>query len=809
MAQRVYPLPEVVASSDSVLLGRVAYLDRDRQHAVLRVDAPLKAKAPWRWMDVDVRTGGWDHPRALVHYLSEGLPLVLFVGHAGDQQIAMGYTNGLWFRMSAPKGAVPDRLAWDFNHIDLGLPRTFSGSTSSLARALGWKQGDLQSRPVTDMPEYLKRARPPSSLAYFEGETLRVLDSTFSAVEPIWQIAQVRGGDYNFRSAGTVLVCSAEEGQTLSLELEAPRDGLYDLHLLFARIENVGSPGVSVNGQARRDQGSSTAQHDSSTAPRRPRPFGPGARLARPFGRDRVPVANNMIPDNGGPDVLRVYPRVRLKRGPNRLTLAPRPEGGGGMVINLDAVALCPPGGIRVTPSDRAALAAAKVQGPQEARLVALCRQFYKEPREVAALYEQARGNWRDVAGALRAQRTFGQGGPRGLVRPASYFLRLKQSNPWLSWVDVEAVMHRGSEIYYPTKDGNEIIAGLIRDFSWDEVDPLVSATKYQNLRIEDWVQQQKRERRTAPVVAGEKAGPTLFESSGGASISRWRPVAGGSGPREPTAGAPIPLDGSVAGSLRSVPPTTTSGGLVWFSANQDGSPTRAAYSGTASATLPCAGSYLVEFEVYVPDHVYEQGLQRNGVFQMWRDSRAVALGIAGADGTEGSVRRSPPAWLNAEPVLDRFTWERLRLDVRREGGTWRALVTSHRGDGMEIARAVCFLGRASEPLRLVPLFGLGRVGQGYVAEAFVRAIRVRQVTGNLRVVNQMRTGTAEALQGGPMAVPTRLEGPVMPGSSPVRQVGLPQRGLAVALLGASIVALLGAAYRQRRSAVGPGGRSV
>jgi Mg-chelatase subunit ChlD len=135
-AQRVYHLQELIRETEVIATARAVVVDRTKMRVALAVDENLKGQAPYRWLVVQLVSGGWDDPGVLVQRLAPGIPLVLFGAKVKGRHVVVGYTNGTWFQISAPEpeGAAPDQLAWTFTMCEVGLRRTFAGPTAELTQ---------------------------------------------------------------------------------------------------------------------------------------------------------------------------------------------------------------------------------------------------------------------------------------------------------------------------------------------------------------------------------------------------------------------------------------------------------------------------------------------------------------------------------------------------------------------------------------------------------------------------------------------------------------------------------------------------
>jgi hypothetical protein len=775
MHQRVYSLEEIAREAGAIAEGRVAHIDRDGLRAVLLVERPIKGTPPARWMGVDLSQGGWGHPGIVARRLALGLPVILFFSRASDQSLALVYTNGTWFRVTAHTGPDPSRLGWELTHIELYLPRAFHGPTEQMAERIrdglagrrpfpqpvqessqqmlsdGGGQGGVAMvgppapdtgrppRPLPPVPGELLGPPPGAGIRVLEAESLPVLESSFSHAKAFWQIPQFDGRDFNFRSAAALLVCEAVEGQRLTLRFEAPAAGTYDLHLELARLVNVRSLGVLLDGSPLRGQQPAVLPRDTTFRSQH-NTMGPiGADDQWPDGSPEAGdrPSTPMQTDLGGPPLVATFPGVRLSAGAHRLTLSPAPVEPGAFRLSLDTLSLCPQGCFALRPADRSTLARLRLGGDAEPKVLALSRLYLKSPSQVCALLKACSGSWRDAGWCLKLERTFGRGGPRALVHPPEHFLRLKRAEPQLTWRDLEGVLQRGGEVYVPNRDGSDLLRQLSRDFTLAELDPRILDTKFSGLDLVEWARKERSHRRPAPLVKGELLGRTLWSLAGRSLPYGWRPWEGlDQPPSLPRPGASISVGHLSPAYVAATPPRGSDPrGLLWFAG-----PSRAGYGAASRAapeerlvpTIPGVGSYVLDLSLFAPDHTDEASPVLGGVFYTRRTSKSLMVGIAGRrPSTWGRPRQ---ALLTVEPWLGVRTHVQLRADVIREGGRWLAVLTAYRAGGREVGRTQVDLGDAGRPPRLVPVVGLESGLAGCLPEVYLTGLSLRQVANPVPV---------------------------------------------------------------------------
>ncbi|MGV3723517.1 MAG: hypothetical protein ACO1SX_21690 [Actinomycetota bacterium] len=124
--KRLYPLADIIADADIILVAKVSARDRRVHRVTLSPTAALKGSAGRHRLTVAL-AGGDDKAQVpiLEERLPPGRPVILF---GKTKRFMLGYTNGTWFRIAEPQGKTP----WQFVHLEVYLPRTFRGSTESL-----------------------------------------------------------------------------------------------------------------------------------------------------------------------------------------------------------------------------------------------------------------------------------------------------------------------------------------------------------------------------------------------------------------------------------------------------------------------------------------------------------------------------------------------------------------------------------------------------------------------------------------------------------------------------------------------------
>lgn len=728
--QRVYPLKEIAEDADAVLEARVVTCDREALTAVFVVDSAIKGKALWRWMALDLKTGGWGHPPLLSRRLAPGLPVVFFIARKKDTWTALGYANGTWFRSIATDAPDRDRMQWSFANLEVFLRRSFSGSSSELSKLMrGYiaKGSALPSptmqapgygpevpanykpsKPLPELPPFLRANGGNDEYQVFEAEGLSVESEGLDRVYTNWMLPPRVGHTYFFSSGCTVTYCIGRPGQKIAFPLPVSKAGTFDLVISAWGLGRLKSLSASVDGAA---------------VPVREWP--PSA-----------PKVNSL---NGEPKVVRFGP-VTMKQGMRRVELIPVPqEGDTQFSVALDVLALLPPGGVKLSAADRQVLAKAGVDSRGLQTALELACEYWKSPAEIAALYTQSKRNWRDVRWALYLERAVGRGGSRGVRRGASAILRMKQADPWFTWVDIRGVLLRGGELFMPTRDSSEEVYRLRSKAPWDDLDPPLMQSKFGGLSLDEWERQRFSEARRSPLSAVERTSQLLVSGSdlgtGWQKLSDGDTVVRRAGE---AVGAGLPFRSATGEEMKASPPLGVSldkaGWLVCAQSDGTWMTCRAGWRpGRTALDVTKPGAYLMKVKLWVPDHVEEVGEQRAGFIYIGRPSRYVEVGLGVLD-AKGNPISGGAYTVRVEPKVGMPDTALVRVDITPgTGASSQAsmLVTGYTEGRPEWGRAQGLIQPEAVnggKVYVEPVLGVGYVQAGYVPEAYVTGLEVYRV---------------------------------------------------------------------------------
>jgi hypothetical protein len=647
MAQRVYPLSEVIASSQSILKGWVVARKDSPPRFLVQTKEAIKGQLSLGWVDVDATPCGWGHRDTILRRVAPGLPVLLFTTRVGQRDVAMVFTQGTWFQISGDADDSGARVTWTLTRGEPYLRRTFSKGTAELEKVVR----DVVAR----------RADAP--------------------------------------------------------------------------LPNPGG------GQG----------------------FGP-----EPPG-DLKPAAPL-------PPIPAAYAATY---GPARVTSA-------------------------VTPAT-----VAKPKGVPDRDLPALeaiSRETQRPVPELAALYRRAHGSLTDVRMAAVLARDLGRGGDRAWVRSPAEILALKQRSDRLTWLDVKGCLQRAGELFRPVDDAVDLIFRLRQRLSWDELDPMLDSDKWGRRKLDDSVSAVLKGRLSHPLLPGDRLGP----ATRAACFSAPAMV----GPRTGTLGWAVPPDaprnlprlwrrtdspasapvlrapGCQQGEFRSRPPEPGAplaggagpypGTALWIAngvgdlegRNPAGEGAAAYFDGGWIEVAPgTSRSFLVELQLYTPDHSLEVGEPRDGWFYIRRPSRAVWVGLRLADRSSLATALGPgQLQVPLETAPNRFERVLLRGDVKQDVVSVIAFIS---GVG-EVGRASARV-QSAKGLALAPMVSLRRPQDGSAVECFVAGLRELPINAPSLQVTQGPVATAEAerLRQGPPALAAAPAKVPPPGSPPAHVAAL------------------------------------
>jgi outer membrane protein assembly factor BamB len=155
--ERPYPLEKAIKDGQFIFSVKVEKLDSEKPSAVLTVGDALQGKVPFTRLPINL-TGDEDSRQKketaqLLKRLAPKLPLVVFVSKQDKRYIALAYTNGTWFQMTADEEG--ENPVWSFTHFEPYLRRTFKGTTAEMRQTVA----DVLAGKI-EAPKYDPKEKP-------------------------------------------------------------------------------------------------------------------------------------------------------------------------------------------------------------------------------------------------------------------------------------------------------------------------------------------------------------------------------------------------------------------------------------------------------------------------------------------------------------------------------------------------------------------------------------------------------------------------------------------------------------------------
>ena len=129
------PLAKFIEDADEILVAKVGKLAPERPAAILKVTDALKGKSTSGELAVNLKGKRPEQSEQLLARLADDLPVILFITHLPNQDLAYCYSNGTWFQLIGHRDGQQTR--WGFTDLEIYLPRTFNGSTEEAAHDAG------------------------------------------------------------------------------------------------------------------------------------------------------------------------------------------------------------------------------------------------------------------------------------------------------------------------------------------------------------------------------------------------------------------------------------------------------------------------------------------------------------------------------------------------------------------------------------------------------------------------------------------------------------------------------------------------
>jgi outer membrane protein assembly factor BamB len=154
--EALIPLEDLInKQSQLVFTAKVDKIDPDKPSVVLEAGDALKGKVPFTRLPVNLTGDDYakehKHTPQLLKRLAPKLEVVFFVVKREKRYVALGYTNGTWFQMTAEEGA--ENPVWAFTHCEPYLRRTFKGTTAEMLTTVKDSVAGKAKAPKPDADE--------------------------------------------------------------------------------------------------------------------------------------------------------------------------------------------------------------------------------------------------------------------------------------------------------------------------------------------------------------------------------------------------------------------------------------------------------------------------------------------------------------------------------------------------------------------------------------------------------------------------------------------------------------------------------
>jgi hypothetical protein len=133
LIQLMYPLSRVIEESTNINVGRVVSVDAKGRTAVVVVEKALKGKGEYKRINMNIGLGPAHHAKFVMARLADKGAALVFYQRQGANIACLVHAGDVWFQLFAtddPKRR--EKVWWRFTHVELHMPRTFSGSTAQL-----------------------------------------------------------------------------------------------------------------------------------------------------------------------------------------------------------------------------------------------------------------------------------------------------------------------------------------------------------------------------------------------------------------------------------------------------------------------------------------------------------------------------------------------------------------------------------------------------------------------------------------------------------------------------------------------------
>jgi hypothetical protein len=126
--EKVYPLEDVLKESDFILVGTVESVDVKARTAIAKMDRVLKGdKIVYPSLRMNLGAGPAHHAEFVIKQIKVGAPIILFYR---KDPVGVAHCGELYFQLYGPAPKAGPDGWWRMSHVEVGMGRTFNGSTT-------------------------------------------------------------------------------------------------------------------------------------------------------------------------------------------------------------------------------------------------------------------------------------------------------------------------------------------------------------------------------------------------------------------------------------------------------------------------------------------------------------------------------------------------------------------------------------------------------------------------------------------------------------------------------------------------------
>lgn len=269
--ERQYTIEEVVEASTHILFGRIGTVDKTKQRIIVLVEKGVKGKSEFQQINVNVAVGdvraGQSTPEILLQRVKADQPAIVFYEDQAGRLAGLVYTENTWFQIFGSRSGDPNKVWWNFSHIEIHMHRTYQGDSrkfQQLVEAMASGR-QLEATGVSDKSDKKEFYNWPSQK---DKDMVRVLvlsgrgspvvrkkldskSSELSATSEfisLMGLGKVKQWDLAYRASSDLSLPALEEAQLLWIGFrEIWRDGYHLDKKTEIRIRNfVKQGGVAI-----------------------------------------------------------------------------------------------------------------------------------------------------------------------------------------------------------------------------------------------------------------------------------------------------------------------------------------------------------------------------------------------------------------------------------------------------------------------------------------------------------------------------------------------------------------------------------